>query len=59
MNTKRQQRLARAIENLSGRDLLVFLQAIGSCFTDDTKMRLQMRILQWSEDTLSSESDES
>jgi site-specific DNA-adenine methylase len=58
MNTKRQQRLARAIEALSGRDLIYFVEANSTSSLRQDKYLLQEKLLSWAEDTLASEQDE-
>lgn len=58
MNTKRQQRLARAIEDLSGRDLLNFVNSIMRSCGADSKYKIQEAVLAFADDTLASEKDE-
>ncbi len=58
MNTKRQQRLARAIEGLSGRDLIAFRDYLLKGCADSTRVMVEKRMFEWADDTLASERDE-
>ena len=49
MATKREQRLARAIEGLSARDMYRLVQIIGKDYAGTNKRDMEARLLQYAE----------